>query len=104
MFVHKTIPCLIAAISLSTHLWAAPTEVTTELALHLKFDSDTQDSSGNNLRAETTGNPTFVEGLAGSHALWCAGDGGRVAVELSGALNFGDGTDFSVALWVKTGG
>lgn len=104
MFVQKTIPCLIVALGLCAPVWSAQTEITAELALHLKFDNDTKDASGGNLHGEPVNNPAFVEGVTGSHALECAGDGSRIAVEPSVALNFGAQTDFSVALWIKTGG
>jgi hypothetical protein len=70
---------------------------------HWKFDGDTLDYSGLGNDGTAFGDPTFVAGTVGSGALDFDGDDYVVLGE-GGGLNFGDATDFSVALWVKTTG
>jgi hypothetical protein len=69
---------------------------------HWKFDGNANDSSGSGTHGTVVGDELWVAGQI-DNALEL---GGRTHVVLgSGSdLNFGDSTDFSVALWIKTTG
>ena len=67
-----------------------------------KFDGNTNDSSGSGIHGTAVGNPQYAAGYDGD-ALDIDGDD-HVLLGSSSDLNFGDATDFSVSLWIKTGG
>jgi hypothetical protein len=83
--------------------------VTNGLALHLRFDGDTTDSSGRNNNGTAVGSPEFVTGLIGSQALkyTTETDGANVTnasyvgLGTPADLQFGTNTSFTIGLWVK---
>jgi len=97
----------------------APTayaNVTNGLVLHLRFDGDTADTSGNGNNGTAAGGPTFVPGIIGSQALHystttttnntpasnvTASAESYVTLGTPADLQFGTSTSWSVSLWVK---
>jgi hypothetical protein len=86
--------------------------VTNSLALHLRFDGDTTDSSGRSNNGTQQGSPTFVTGLIGSQALnYITETNGATPAAVTSAsyvdlgtpadLQFGAATSFTIGLWVK---
>jgi hypothetical protein len=96
--------------------------VTNDLVLHLRFDTDTTDSSGrgNDGTPSSSPAPAFVPGIIGAQALQytttsvtnqpgtniAVSSASYVALGTVGSgppadLQFGTGTSFSVSLWVK---
>jgi hypothetical protein len=86
--------------------------VTNGLALHLRFDGDTADSSGRSNNGTPVGSPAFVTGLIGSQALQyiTETDGAAEPVVTNASyvdlgtpadLQFGSATSFTIGLWVK---
>jgi hypothetical protein len=91
--------------------------VTNSLVLHLKFDGDASDSSGNGNNGTLVGSPTFVTGIVGSNALHYAtmtdtgASGGAVTnasyvtlgtpADLKLGALWTNGGSFSVALWIR---
>jgi hypothetical protein len=86
--------------------------VTNNLALHLRFDGDTTDSSGRNNNGTQQGSPTFVTGVIGSQALnYITATNGTTPVAVTSAsyvdlgtpadLLFGSATSFTIGLWIK---
>ncbi len=78
-----------------------------DLVVHLRFDSDNQDSSGRNNHGTAVGSPTIGSGQIGSGALQytTAQDGSSynyVSLGKPADLNFGDTNDFSVSFWTKS--
>ena len=94
--------------------------VTNQLLLHLKFDGNYKDSSGQGYNGTAVGAPAFVPGKIGSQALhystFCStnADGTQNAVTNANYVSLGtntalgelgarwtNGTGFSVSLWVR---
>jgi len=95
---------------------AQPTyaNVTNQLVLHLKFDSNYQDSSGRGNHGSPSNSPSIVAGKIGSGALSYATvqvvdtnamttnySSSFVNLDVRPDLEFGTSTDFSVAFWIK---
>ena len=67
-----------------------------------KFDGNADDSSSSGIHGTAWGNPQYVSGQINSAMNF---DGNtHVVLGTAFDLNFGDATDFSVALWVNTTG
>ncbi|HOJ60787.1 MAG TPA: PQQ-binding-like beta-propeller repeat protein [bacterium] len=84
--------------------WPAGADVADGLLVHLRLDNTVEDSSGNGIHGRAVKGPVFVPGLIGSHALRFDGVDDCVSLGRAGVLNFGESTDFSVSLWIKTEG
>jgi hypothetical protein len=93
-------------------IWAAGTilapagTITNNLIVHLPFDNNHQDVSGNGIHGTAVGTPGFGAGKIGSNALTFSSlaDGTSFNYVTLGAppqLNFGAADDFTVAFWVK---
>jgi len=67
-----------------------------------KFDGNANDSSGSGIHGTAVGSPQYAAGYDGD-ALDVDGDD-HIVLGSSSDLNFGDATDFSVSLWIKTSG
>jgi len=67
-----------------------------------KFDDNADDSSGSGIHGTAWGNPQYVSGQI-NNAMQLDGNT-HVVLGTAFDLNFGDTTDFSVALWVNTTG
>ncbi|MFN0067379.1 MAG: LamG-like jellyroll fold domain-containing protein [Limisphaerales bacterium] len=82
---------------------AGPT--TDGLAVHLKFDGDFADASGNGNGGTAVGAPTFAAGRAGQAANLVTrkpqGTFNYVTLGNGPKVRFGDSTNFSVAFWAK---
>jgi len=81
--------------------------VTTDLAVHLKFDGNLTDSSGKNRNGTAVGKPELTTGSIGSGAVRVKSvradsNYNFVTLGSNGALNFGETKDFTVAYWQKT--
>lgn len=79
---------------------------TTEgLAVHLKFDGDFADASGNNNNGTAVGAPTFSAGRVGQAASLLTrkpqGTFNYVTLGNGPKVRFGDSTNFSVGFWAK---
>jgi len=72
-----------------------------QLVVHLKFDNDLTDASGAGHNGEAVGNPTFTDGLIGSHAVLIPSGADYVSLGRPAALDFGSGTDFSISFWAR---
>ncbi|HTI69978.1 MAG TPA: LamG-like jellyroll fold domain-containing protein [Candidatus Limnocylindria bacterium] len=80
--------------------------VTNNLVLHLKFDGDYADASGRGNNASAVGAPGFVAGHIGAQALHYNTDVDSstfnyVTLGMPDDIQFGTGTSFSVAYWVR---
>ncbi|MCK4292070.1 MAG: discoidin domain-containing protein, partial [Planctomycetes bacterium] len=67
-----------------------------------KFDDNADDSSGSGIHGTAWGNPQYVSGQI-NNAMQFDGNT-HVVLGTAFDLNFGESTDFTVALWVKTTG
>jgi hypothetical protein len=81
-------------------------DLTNGLVLHLKFDGNLTDSSGNGNNASAGGSPTFIAGHIGSGALHVNTSSGSSTynyayVPWNAMFTF---TDFSVSYWVRMTG
>jgi hypothetical protein len=83
-------------------LWSA----TNDLVLHLKFDGNTEDSSGRNNNGTAVGQPTLGAGMLGQALNFNtdkdAGVYNYVTLGSPADFKFGTNVDFSVAYWVHT--
>ncbi|MGD8499817.1 MAG: LamG domain-containing protein [Phycisphaerales bacterium] len=83
-------------------LLAATAPSDTDIVGWWKLDGSANDSSGNGVHGTLVGDPQWVAGYDGD-ALDFDGDD-HALLGTASDLNFGDATDFSVALWIKTTG
>jgi ubiquinone/menaquinone biosynthesis C-methylase UbiE len=74
-----------------------------DLIGHWTFDDTLNDSAGSVHGSFSDGSPTYVTGKY-DNAIRLDGVNDHVVFGTSGNYNFGSGTDFSVALWIKTTG
>ncbi len=88
---------------------AAPIEfanLTNYLMLHLPFDGNYNDTSGNGNNASPGGSPTFASGILGQAVSLsssnASGSYNFVSVPDAAGLQFGPTTSFSVSFWIKT--
>ncbi|MFO1513694.1 MAG: LamG-like jellyroll fold domain-containing protein [Verrucomicrobiota bacterium] len=99
-------PVTSAAASLTVQAPATFANLTNGLVLHLKFDGNTQDSSGhgnNGVEMNLTTGVSYVPGKIGANAV-LVGTNGYVEVLAAPDLAFGAADSFSVAFWVKNTG
>lgn len=94
-------------------LVAAPPilDISSNLVLHLPFDSDSTDISGHGNNGTNVGSPTFVAGKIGGGAVHYVTTTGGDPVAVTSAsyvtlgqrsdLNFSSNVNFSVAFWVQ---
>lgn len=82
-------------------LWTFTTGQSPQLIGHWTFDNTLEDSAGSADGVFSDGSPTYVTGQFGS-AISLDGINDHVVLGDSSDLNFGIGTDFTVALWVNT--
>ncbi|HIF39729.1 MAG TPA: hypothetical protein EYQ74_01350 [Planctomycetes bacterium] len=73
------------------------------LAMHLDFQGDLVDETGQGLDGNSYGNPKFQTGLVGQ-AIRLDGAGDYFSFGSPPDLDFGADTDFSVAFWVRSNG
>ncbi|MFP6874495.1 MAG: LamG-like jellyroll fold domain-containing protein, partial [Verrucomicrobiales bacterium] len=76
-------------------------ELTTGLIVHLKLDGDTTDSSGQSNNAAASGAVTYPFGGVNQYAQFNAG-GEHISLGSPASLNFGNSTDFSVSLLLRS--
>lgn len=74
-----------------------------DLVVHLKFDNNLSDASGQAHSGEAMGNAVFVPGQVGSHAFHIGSGADYITLGAPAALNFGDSTDFSISFWTRVG-
>ena len=74
-----------------------------ELVLHLPFEEDAVDGTGQGLDAAVFGNPNYLDGTLGS-AIRFDGNGDYASFGSPAELDFGEDQDFSVAFWVRSNG
>jgi hypothetical protein len=78
--------------------------ITTDLALHLTFDGNLQDSSGQGINGTPVGNIPFSAGSIGQAAGFsttAAGGRNYITLGAPAALNFGTSTDFTISFWIN---
>lgn len=81
--------------------------ITNGLVLHLTFDADASDSSGQGHNGTYSGNPTLVPGIIGTQALHYSTDSTNgiynyVSLGVVPDLQFSTNVNFSVSLWIRT--
>jgi hypothetical protein len=76
--------------------------ITQDLVAHLKFDDSLADASGRNNNGTAIGLVPFVTGQVGTKAVRITSGADYVTLGTPADLNFGTGTDFSVAFWAKS--
>jgi hypothetical protein len=84
----------------------ASLNITSGLVLHLPFDSDYKDTSGEGIDGTAVGAPNFVTGKIGSGALHLTSDKSTttynyVTLGTPADLSFSSNVDFTVSLWVN---
>ena len=99
--IAKYLALLAIALGLAPELKAA---ITDNLVVHLTFDNDYNDSSGNGINGAATGTPTFEAGTLGQAVhITSTGDdvtNNYVTLGYPAGLELGT-SDFSVSFWVK---
>ncbi|NOV03945.1 Ig-like domain-containing protein [Paenibacillus planticolens] len=77
-----------------------------DLALQLKFEDNAVDSSANDTSVTPAGNPTYVPGRVGKALNLTSTSANRQYLNLGKPANlqFGTGTSFTLAFWVKSPG
>lgn len=81
--------------------------VTSSLAVHLKFDGNLQDASGNNRQATAVGSVSYASGKSGQAVQLRTSKASQppvfnyVTLGSDPAVRFGESSDYSVSLWVK---
>lgn len=93
LLITIALTCLLCIIGMSNAVAAIPG---TSL-IHLKFDGDTTDSSGNGYDGENTGTIEYVDGVFGKAANF---QNAYLELKNTGQLNF-DGNTSTVSVWVK---
>lgn len=93
-------------VSASAQLTVFSGPITSGLLVHLKFDNDYTDSSGNGANASAAGSPVFTPGIIGQavHVTSTGTPANAPAtnnyVSIASGVSVGTG-DFSVSLWAK---
>ena len=99
-----------AVTSLVARLSVVAVPVTSDLVVHLKFDTDYSDSSGHGHNGTAVGAPTIAAGKIGSALQYTDADGGVSANYITldnpvgthpADLQMGANTSFSVSFWYK---
>jgi hypothetical protein len=77
--------------------------ITTDLAVHLTFDDNLTDASGNGINGTPVGNPLFVGGVVGKAvSVTTLKDGSQfdyVSLGQPDSLKFGADVDFTISFW-----
>jgi len=79
-----------------------PNEFSEHLRLHLQFENNTNDTSGNSLHGEAHGDPAFVNGVMGQAIRLDATRQQYVNLGESDKLNFSASENFSISIWLKS--
>ncbi len=75
--------------------------ISENLVVHLKFDGNLTDASGRGNHGSPVGTPAFEAGKVGPQAMHLTTSDDYVSLGTPADLNFGTGTDFSIAFWTK---
>jgi hypothetical protein len=102
MNIHRVLGVAMVGSLLTGSLQAA---ITDNLLVHLTFDNNYNDTSGNSLNGTAMGNPTFQPGILGQAvSLTTMSDGSEfdyVTLGYPTQLQFGNTNDFSVSFWTS---
>lgn len=83
---------------------SSPQPITNALVLHLSFDGDFLDASGQGNHASAVGSPAIVPGLIGSNSVnvYSTDQGNNyLTLGVRPDLSLGTATDFTVAFWAR---
>ncbi len=102
----KNIPSLLGIAAVGSLLaWNTQAAITDNLAVHLTFDNNYNDSSGNGNNGFPMGNPTFQTGVLGQAvAVTTMSDGSEfdyVTLNYPNQLLFSTNVDFTISFWTS---
>tara|TARA_B100000959_G_scaffold281996_1_gene347419 strand:- start:377 stop:1606 length:1230 start_codon:yes stop_codon:yes gene_type:complete len=78
-----------------------PIEFNEDLMLHLKFDGDVLDSSGQGINGKSYGEPSYVDGVMGKAIKLDAARRQYISLGQPELLDFKESDNFSISLWVR---